>query len=80
MIALQPYQSKKASSKARHPGIKVILEVTGNLATGVRHAVLCCKHKKHVVVIKVEADVLAGPLLTRKAQEAGIVYSITYGD
>jgi predicted homoserine dehydrogenase-like protein len=31
-------------------------------------------------MINVEADVLAGPLLTRKAKEAGIIYSMAYGD
>lgn len=31
-------------------------------------------------MINVEADVLAGPLLARKAKEAGIVYSWAYGD
>ena len=31
-------------------------------------------------MIDVEADVLAGPLLARKAQEAGIIYSIAYGN
>ena len=62
------------------PGIDVILEVTGSPAAGVRHALLCCEHKKHIVMINVEADVLAGPLLARKAQEAGIIYSMAYGD
>jgi predicted homoserine dehydrogenase-like protein len=55
------------------PGIDVILEVTGNPAVGVRHALLSCEHKKHIVMINVEADVLAGPLLARKAKEAGII-------
>lgn len=63
-----------------HPGIDVILEITGNPAAGVRHALLCCEHKKHIVMINVEADVLAGPLLARKAKEAGIIYSMAYGD
>lgn len=40
----------------------------------------CCEHKKHIVMINVEADVLAGPLLARKAKEAGIIYSMAYGD
>jgi predicted homoserine dehydrogenase-like protein len=62
------------------PGIDVILEVTGNPTAGVRHALLCCEHKKHIVMINVEADMLAGPLLTRKAQEAGTIYSMAYGD
>ena len=63
-----------------HPEIDVVLEVTGNPAAGVRHVLLCCEHKKHVVMINVEADVLAGPLLVRKAKEAGIIYSMAYGD
>ncbi|KAK5070337.1 hypothetical protein LTR64_000007 [Lithohypha guttulata] len=62
------------------PGIDVILEVTGSPAAGVRHVLLCCEHKKHIVMVNVEADVLAGPLLARKAQEAGIIYSMAYGD
>ncbi|KAK0645247.1 hypothetical protein DIS24_g8118 [Lasiodiplodia hormozganensis] len=62
------------------PGIDVILEVTGNPAAGIRHALLCCEHKKHIVMVNVEADVLAGPLLAQKAREAGIIYSMAYGD
>lgn len=62
------------------PEIDVILEVTGNPAAGIKHALLCCEHKKHIVMINVEADVLAGPLLAKKAREAGIIYSMAYGD
>ncbi|OJJ03889.1 hypothetical protein ASPVEDRAFT_762879 [Aspergillus versicolor CBS 583.65] len=62
------------------PEIDVVLEVTGNPAAGVRHALLCCEHKKHIVMVNVEADVLCGPLLARRAQEAGIIYSMAYGD
>jgi predicted homoserine dehydrogenase-like protein len=31
-------------------------------------------------MVNVEADALAGPLLARRAREAGIVYSLAYGD
>lgn len=62
------------------PGIDVVLEVTGSPAAGIRHVLLCCEHKKHIVMVNVEADVLAGPLLVRKAHEAGIIYSMAYGD
>ncbi|KAK4552557.1 hypothetical protein LTR86_010201 [Recurvomyces mirabilis] len=62
------------------PSVDVILEVTGSPAAGIRHTLLCCEHKKHIVMINVEADVLAGPLLARKAREAGIIYSMAYGD
>ena len=40
----------------------------------------CCEHRKHIVMVNVEADALAGPLLARRAREAGIVYSLAYGD
>ncbi|KPI39728.1 uncharacterized protein AB675_3461 [Cyphellophora attinorum] len=62
------------------PGIDVILEVTGSPAAGIKHVLLCCEHKKHIVMVNVEADVLAGPLLVRRAREAGIIYSMAYGD
>src|SRR3954452_223891 len=61
-------------------GIDVIVEATGNPAAGIRHALLCCKHRRHIVMVNVEADALAGPLLARRAAEAGIVYSLAYGD
>jgi len=63
-----------------HPDINVIVEATGSPAAGIRHTLLCCEHKKHIVMVNVEADVLAGPYLARKAKEAGIVYSWAYGD
>ena len=61
-------------------GVDVIVEATGNPAAGIRHALLCCKHKRHVVMVNVEADALAGPLIARRAADAGILYSFAYGD
>jgi predicted homoserine dehydrogenase-like protein len=40
----------------------------------------CCEEGKHVVMVNVEADALAGPLLAERARRAGIVYSLAYGD
>lgn len=54
----------------RSPGIDVVLEVTGSSAAGIRHALLlCCESKKHAVMINVEADILAGPLLALKGRK-----------
>ncbi|MDE2120743.1 MAG: flagellar biosynthesis protein FlgA, partial [Betaproteobacteria bacterium] len=47
---------------------------------GIRHVLLACEHRKHVVMVNVEADALAGPLLARRAADAGIVYSMAAGD
>jgi predicted homoserine dehydrogenase-like protein len=61
-------------------GMEVVIDATGHPAAGIHHALLCCKHGRHIVMVNVEADVLAGPLLARRAAEAGIVYSLAYGD
>jgi predicted homoserine dehydrogenase-like protein len=60
--------------------VEIVVEATGNPAAGIRHALACCKHGKHVVMVNVEADCLAGPLLARRARDAGTVYSLAYGD
>jgi predicted homoserine dehydrogenase-like protein len=62
------------------PGIEVIIDATGSPTAGLAHALAAIQHRKHVVMVNVEADALAGPLLARKAQEAGVVYSLAYGD
>ena len=62
------------------PHVDIVIDATGSPAAGIRHVLACCKHGKHVVMVNVEADALAGPLLARKAAEAGIVYSLAYGD
>src|SRR5260370_26188744 len=60
--------------------VDIVIDATGSPAAGIHHALLCCKHKKHIVMVNVEADVLAGPLLARRAAEAGIIYSMASGD
>lgn len=62
------------------PGIEVIIDATGHPAAGIHHVLRCCAAKKHIVMVNVEADALAGPLLAKRAEEAGIVYSLAYGD
>lgn len=64
----------------RADGVEVIVDATGDPTAGIRHALLAIEHGKHVVMVNVEADVLAGPLLARRAEEAGVVYSLAYGD
>ena len=62
------------------PHIDIIIDATGNPAIGIAHVLACCEHGKHIVMVNVEADALAGPLLKQRADEAGIVYSLAYGD
>ncbi|MFI4986375.1 MAG: NAD(P)H-dependent oxidoreductase [Alphaproteobacteria bacterium] len=61
-------------------GLDVVIEATGVPTAGLRHAMAAIRRGRHVVMVTVEADVLAGPLLARKAKAAGVVYSMAYGD
>jgi predicted homoserine dehydrogenase-like protein len=62
------------------PGLDVVIEATGAPEAGIRHALACFERGRDLVMVNVEADVLAGPLLARRAAEAGVVYSLAYGD
>ena len=67
-------------SVVTHPGIDVVVECTGHPIAAVDHCLEAFAHGKHVVNVTVEADAFGGPLLARKAAEAGVVYSLAFGD
>jgi predicted homoserine dehydrogenase-like protein len=69
-----------AEAMIAHPGIEVIVEATGIPEAGIAHALKAIAHGKHIVMVNVEADAVAGPLLARKAKAAGVVYSLAWGD
>ena len=60
--------------------VDVVIEATGHPGAGIRHALSAIEHGRHIVMVNVEADVLAGPLLARRAREKDVVYSMAYGD
>ena len=62
------------------PRIEVIVEATGIPGAGIAHCLKAIENGKHIVMVNVEADALAGPLLARKARAAGVVYSLAWGD
>jgi predicted homoserine dehydrogenase-like protein len=63
-----------------HPAIDIVVECTGHPPAAVEHCLAAFRNGKHVVNVTVEADAFCGPLLARKAAEAGVVYSLAYGD
>ena len=69
-----------AMSLIENPDIEVIIEATGDPATGIRICQAAISAGKHIVMVNVEADALAGPLLARQAKQAGVVYSLAWGD
>ena len=64
----------------RHPAVDVVVECTGHPIAAVDHCLEAFAHGKHVVNVTVEADAFCGPLLARRAEEAGVVYSLAFGD
>lgn len=62
------------------PDIDIIIDATGHPVAGVDHVRQCCKNHKHIIMVNVEADALAGPYLAKQAADAEIVYSLAYGD
>jgi predicted homoserine dehydrogenase-like protein len=69
-----------AEALITHPGVEVIIEATGDPGAGIRFALKAIEHGKHIIMVNVEADAVAGPLLARKAKQAGVVYSLAWGD
>ena len=64
----------------RHPKIDIVVECTGNPIAAVEHCLAAFAQRKHVVNVTVEADALCGALLARRAADAGLVYSLAFGD
>ena len=67
-------------SLVRHPCIDIVVECTGSPLHAVDHILESFAHGKHVVNVTVEADAFCGPLLAKRAQAAGVVYSLAFGD
>ena len=65
---------------AARDDVEVVIEATGNPRAGIAHALAAIEAGRHIVMVNVEADVLAGPVLAARARAAGVVYSMAYGD
>ena len=72
--------SPRAPRPAPIPEVEVVVEATGSPPAGIAHARAAIAAGKHIVMVNVEADVLAGPLLAEEARAKGVVYSLAYGD
>ncbi len=57
-----------------------VVDATGHPEAGARIALDCFAHGKHLVMMNVEADVTIGAALRRRAERAGVIYSMAAGD
>jgi len=60
--------------------VDVVVEATGLPEVGAQMAYHAILHKKHVIMVNVEADITIGPILRRMADAAGVVYTMVDGD
>lgn len=64
----------------RHHGVDIVIECTGNPIAAVEHVLAAFEAGKDVINVTVEADAFVGPGLGRRAEKAGVIYSMAYGD
>lgn len=69
-----------AQALIEHPAVEIIVECTGNPMAAVEHCLAAFRAGKNVINVTVEADAFCGPGLAKKAAEAGVIYSMAYGD
>jgi predicted homoserine dehydrogenase-like protein len=65
---------------ARHPRVEALIEVTGAVENGARVVSTAIDHGKHVILMNAELDGTVGPILRRKAEAIGVVYTNADGD
>jgi predicted homoserine dehydrogenase-like protein len=60
--------------------VDAVVEATGVPEVGARVAYESIEQRRHTVMLNVEADVVVGPILARRARHAGVVYTLAAGD
>jgi predicted homoserine dehydrogenase-like protein len=61
-------------------GIDVVLDMTGNAFFAAEAALSCFAHGRHFVTYTAELAGTVGPLLTEKAKDAGVTFTMADGD
>jgi predicted homoserine dehydrogenase-like protein len=75
-----PAVTEDAELLARADGIDAIVEVTGSVEYAADVVLAAIETGKHVIQMNAELDGTVGPILKRKADAAGVVYSFSDGD
>lgn len=76
----QPAVTEDPMLVATSPHVDVFLEVTGAVEDAIPLVLAAIGHGKHIVLMNAELDGTIGPLLKRKADAAGVVYTNVDGD
>ncbi|MCK5178220.1 MAG: hypothetical protein KAR32_01720, partial [Candidatus Omnitrophica bacterium] len=60
--------------------IQVVFDATGNVLAGAKAALSTIEAGMHFITVSSELDSLIGPVLKKKADEKGVIYSNSDGD
>lgn len=60
--------------------IDAVVDATGAPDVGASLSLAAIDNRKHIIMLNVEADSVVGPILYKKAKEAGVVYTGSAGD
>ncbi len=60
--------------------LDIVTDATWSPAIGAEVADACIEHGKDVVLVNIEADATVGHILKKKADRAGVLYSVSSGD
>ena len=60
--------------------LESVVDATGQPEAGAAIALDCFAHGKHLIMMNVEADVTIGPVLRRRAERSGVIYTLAAGD
>ena len=77
---IQQINYSKSLDKILNREIDIFIEATGNPLVGTKHAVKIINHKKNIIMVNVEADILCGKYLSDLAIKNNVIYSMAYGD
>lgn len=65
---------------AQLESVDMVVDVTPSAAIGAETAWAGIQYHKDIVLVNIEADVTVGRILSRLAQDAGVLYSVSSGD
>jgi predicted homoserine dehydrogenase-like protein len=80
IAARRPAVTDDAQLVCAAEGIDAVIEVTGAVEFSAQIALAAIEHGKHVVLMNAELDGTVGPILKRKADAAGVVFTNADGD
>jgi predicted homoserine dehydrogenase-like protein len=76
----RPAVTADASLVASADGVDAIVEVTGAVEEAAHVVTRALDHGKHAILMNAELDGTVGPILRRRADAAGVVYTNADGD